>query len=99
MVRASYAAKTGGKKLLSERAVNENSSAANVALPKGPLPDVKPVSYKKKIAGMLSRRRVHRGRPQAQGGARPDAREGGGKRAESNGEPAAAAAAGVSPTS
>lgn len=87
MVRASYAAKTGGKKLLSERAVNENSSAANVALPKGPLPDVKPVSYKKKIARMLSRDGCTEGdRKRKAELARTLAKEEG-KRAESNGEP------------
>lgn len=87
MVRATYAAKTRGKKLLSERAVNENSSAANVALPKGPLPDVKPVSYKKKFARMLSRDGCTEGdRKRKAELARSLAKEEG-KRAESNGEP------------
>ena len=94
MVRASYTAKTGGKKLLSERAVNENSSAANVALPKGPLPDAKPVSYKKKIARMLSRDGCTEGdRKRKAELARTLAKEEG-KRAESNGESRGAGAAG-----
>ena len=54
MVRASYTAKTGGKKLLTERDENDENSG-DTALPKGPLPDAKPVSYKKKLARLMSR--------------------------------------------